>query len=313
MSTLYLDRKGVTINARQNRLELRDGDRPRTIPLNLIERMVLHHNTQLDSQTLLALSQNQVSLIVLGRRGEVSQLLGVPHNRATIRLLQYNYFQKIDIRERVAKETVVARMGGQQKLLQRALQRRPKLSHLLTQGIRQIGVPLQKLQQESENSTPLQQLRGIEGGAAANYFRAYTKLFAPSLQFTSRKRRPPPDPVNAILSLGYTLLHSDAVKATWGAGLDPWIGYYHDTNYGRESLASDIIESHRHRVDELVWEMFREQTLTKEHFGKQQNASWLNKSGRKIFYHAWEQKAPAIRRLMRLQCYQLGHWISAQK
>jgi hypothetical protein len=59
--------------------------------------------------------------------------------------------------------------------------------------------------------------------------------------------------------------------------------------------------------------MFREQTLTKEHFGKQQNASWLNKSGRKIFYHAWEQKAPAIRRLMRLQCYQLGHWISAQK
>lgn len=312
MSTLYLDRKGITLKARHNRLEMRDEAGPKSIPLNLIERVVIHHNTQLDTQTLLELSQQQTSLIVLGRRGNISQLLGNPHQQATTRLLQYHHFQNSAIREELARATVAARVAGQLSTLQKAQPQRPDHSLPLTQGVRQLQTQHQQIEQLSRQMYTLQQLRGIEGGAAANFFRAYTKLYPSSLQFTARKRRPPPDPVNALLSLGYTLLHSDAVKAAWSAGLDPWVGYYHDPDYGRESLASDIIESHRHRIEQLVWNLFRKQRITAEHFGEQQKMAWLNKAGRKIFYHSWEQQAPAIRRLMRLQSYQLGRWLREQ-
>lgn len=309
MTTLYLDRKDLTITARKNHLELRDGENPRTIPLHLIERVVIHHNARLDSQTLLVLSQQQVSLIVLGRKGAVAHLLGDPHQRATTRLLQYRHFQNQAQREHLSRKTVEARVSGQYSILKQGQQDRPDLSLPLTQGVRQLQQQLKRVQQMDKQLFTLQQLRGVEGGAAANYFRSYAQLFAPSLQFTARKRRPPPDPVNAILSLGYTLLHSDAVKAAWGAGLDPWVGYYHDTDYGRESLASDIIESHRHRVEALVWELFRQRILSQEQFGKQQGGAWLNKNGRKIFYQHWEQQAPPIRRLMRIQCYRLARWL----
>ena len=95
----------------------------------------------------------------------------------------------------------------------------------------------------------MERLRGIEGAAAAAYFQGFTRLFPPSLEFTGRNRRPPRDPVNAVLSLSYTPLHFEAVQAVCAAGLDPLIGFYHELVFGRESLASDLIEPLWPKVD----------------------------------------------------------------
>jgi CRISPR-associated protein Cas1 len=96
-------------------------------------------------------------------------------------------------------------------------------------------------------------LTGLEGAGAAAYFRAYATLFAPSREFSRRRRRPPPDPVNVCLSLGYTLLHHEAVRELQVVGLDPLLGFLHVSERGRESLASDIVEPLRPHVDEWVW------------------------------------------------------------
>ena len=78
-------------------------------------------------------------------------------------------------------------------------------------------------------------LRGLEGAAAASYFEALSEILPERLHFSGRNRQPPRDPVNALLSLTYTLLHAEAVLALYGAGLDPYVGFYHALDFGRES------------------------------------------------------------------------------
>ena len=310
MSTLYLDRKGTALSASRSSLQVSEGgeSRLRTLPMSLLERIVVQHNCQIDSNTLLALSRNGISLIVLGKRGDVAHLLGTPHKNAEPRVLQYRLFQHSSICEQLAVETVHARIAAQERLLQQLCDRRADLNYPLSRAIRSLRQQLLQL----DPGTGIPRLRGIEGGAAASYFRGFSTLFPPSLQFRGRKRRPPPDPVNALLSLGYTLLHSDAVKAAWCSGLDPWVSYYHDLSYGRESLASDLIESHRHHVERMVWELFSSRTIGTDHFSQVNNSVLLNKAGRKIFYQHWEGQAPALRRVMRMQGYRLVRWLQEQ-
>jgi CRISPR-associated protein Cas1 len=139
-------------------------------------------------------------------------------------------------------------------------------------------------------------LRGHEGAAAAAYFSGLQPLFAPSLKFTGRNRRPPRDPVNAVLSLGYTLLHAEAVLQAHAAGLDPYVGFLHDLDYGRESLACDFVEPLRPVVDGLALRLFRERTVEAAHFSSVQGACLMGKAGRTRFYEAWEPVAEHLRK-----------------
>jgi CRISPR-associated protein Cas1 len=143
----------------------------------------------------------------------------------------------------------------------------------------------------------VQNLVGLEGSASAAYFSGYTKLFPPSLEFTGRNRRPPRDPVNAILSLSYTMLHYETVREIEVIGLDPTIGFLHQFEYGRESLACDLVEIHRPMVDEFVWELFRERSLTDRDFSyeKERPGCYLKKESRKRFYPWYEAWAKTLR------------------
>ncbi len=133
------------------------------------------------------------------------------------------------------------------------------------------------------------------------YFEAYFRAFAPSLGATGRNRRPPRDPVNAVLSLSYTMLYSQATAACWAAGLDPALGTLHTLSHGRAALACDLMEPYRPMVDLWVWELFRQGELRSEHFGHDgSGACLLGKAGRTHFYTAWEQQARQYqRRLLR--------------
>ena len=155
-------------------------------------------------------------------------------------------------------------------------------------------------------------LRGIEGAAARAYFHGLAALFPASLEFSGRNRRPPRDPVNACLSLGYTLLHFDAVRACHIAGLDPLLGFYHRPSFGRESLASDLIEPLRPHLDRQVWHLFRDRILHADHFSQDKGACLLGKAGRAAFYQDYESHAAATRRLLLRQCRILAKHLKAE-
>jgi CRISPR-associated protein Cas1 len=149
-------------------------------------------------------------------------------------------------------------------------------------------------------------LRGFEGAAAAAYFGAYVHLFPGSLNFSGRNKRPPPDPVNVCLSLGYTLLHYDAVRACQTVGLDAMLGFYHDVCFNRESLACDLMEPLRPVIDAWVWQLFRDRQLRLEHFSDDNGRCQMNKAGRQCFYAFYETKAGPVRRLLRRYGYALA-------
>jgi len=195
---------------------------------------------------------------------------------------------------------------AQQRLLSEALAARPELRYPLTTALQTL-TNIIGLLREASQVLSLASLRGYEGAAAAAYFGAYTHLFAESLQFSGRKKRPPPDPVNVCLSLGYTLLHYDAVRACHIVGLDAMLGFFHDVSFGRESLACDLMEPLRPLMDRWVWQLFKDRQLRPEHFSFDVGGRCqMNKAGRQIFYGFYESQAGAARRLLRRYGYALA-------
>ncbi|MEZ5592591.1 MAG: CRISPR-associated endonuclease Cas1 [Gammaproteobacteria bacterium] len=265
MTTLLLDRRDLTLTLDSRRVVIREpGERPRTVPLAMLERVVVQGRAQLDTALLGALGEQGVDILLLGartgrRRG---YLVGPGHNDARRRLGQYQLWHDSATRLRWSRRLVQAKLQGQHAVLAQAPNRRPDQRLALSTALETLQDSLLQVLEANEAAS----LLGLEGAAAAAYFRGYCALFAPALKFTGRNRRPPRDPVNACLSLAYTLLHHDAVRACYQAGLDPLLGFYHEPAYGRESLACDLIEPLRPRVDTWVWELFRERTLRAELF-----------------------------------------------
>lgn len=147
-----------------------------------------------------------------------------------------------------------------------------------------------------------ERLRGIEGGAAAAYFAAFAVLFPESLGFAGRERRPPRDPVNALLSLTYTLVHFEWVRECELIGLDPLVGFYHELDYGRESLACDLLEPARPEIDRWVWGLFRARAFEARDFSTDQDRPGcaLKKAARRRFYETYEGWMAPRRSAMRV-------------
>lgn len=130
---------------------------------------------------------------------------------------------------------------------------------------------------------------GFEGSAAAAWYDWLTVSLPPTWGFAGRNRRPPRDPVNALLSLGYTLLGGEMLGAVQAAGLDPALGFLHGVVPGRESLVLDLIEPLRPGVDAFVLSLL-DRALTPRHFAVQaEQGCRLNKDGRGLFYRAWAE------------------------
>lgn len=306
MSNLYLDRKNLGIKLDGEALALyENGDRKGTIPLHLLDRVIVRGNVQLESRILSALSARNIGLLVLSARTTeaTAMLAGPTHNDSVRRLGQYRICRDDALRMPLAKWLVTVKVRSQLRLLRQALAERPDLRHAMTRSAGSLKTIVNQLQSADNSSLPLDRLRGFEGAAASAYFSAYSELFAPALNFTGRKKRPPPDPVNVCLSLGYTLLHYDAVRAVHIVGLDGMLGFYHDISFGRASLACDLMEPLRAVMDAGVWQLFRERSLRPEHFSYENQRCLLNKSGRQRFYAFYESQAGPARRLLRRYGY----------
>lgn len=306
MSTVYIDRKGLELDHEPGVAVLRvGGERLTTIPLAAVERLVVRGAAQVSVGLLAQLWQRRITMLLLGgRRGEVVTMIHGPgHADADIRLRQYAMFFDVRERYRLAHRLIDDKLKAQLRLLEDALDIRPDRRHPLRKAVAGLGDLQQQLAADAgADNGDLSRLLGLEGAAAAACFAGLTTLFPPSLGFTGRNRRPPRDPVNACLSLGYTLLHAEAVRACHIAGLDPLIGFFHQPLAGRESLACDLVEPLRPRLDGWVVELFRERTLRHAHFTTTNGACLLGKAGRQHFYEGYDRWARPVRRLLRLTC-----------
>lgn len=141
----------------------------------------------------------------------------------------------------------------------------------------------------------LDSLRGMEGTAASIYFRAFPHMILNNEEtfcFQGRNRRPPLDPVNALLSFAYTLLASQCTSALESVGLDSYVGFLHRDRPGRNSLSLDLMEELRAPfADSFVLSMINQKTMTAEDFEiRESGAVWLSEAGRRIFLKKWQER-----------------------
>ncbi|MFP4684112.1 MAG: CRISPR-associated endonuclease Cas1 [Ectothiorhodospira sp.] len=310
MGTMLLDRADLEVHIDGQALALyHDGERQGTVPLKLLERVIVQgRHIRLDSGVLTRLTGAGASVLLLSPRQprQIALVLGPLHNEAAVRIAQAGRLSDTAFCAQWSRDLVRAKLNRQLRLLRQALRTRPDARKALTDASHGLSGILRQLEAQDGQEPAIATLRGMEGAGAHAYFGALRSLFPPSLGFSGRNRRPPRDPVNACLSLAYTLLHFDAVRAAHMAGLDPLIGFYHRPAIGRESLACDLIEPLRPRADAWVRELFRTEVLTKAHFTWDGNGCLLGKAGRQHFYSRWETTAPLHRRWLRQRCSRLA-------
>ena len=321
MSLLVLDRAQLEIKAEGDTLALYEaGVRRGTVPIKLIDRCVIHGaQTRLDSGVLMKLAEAGVSTVLMSPRSprRVALVLGSQHNDAAVRLAQAARVMDDAWCCQWALGVVRAKLARQRRTLHHLQTARPDARKPLFDALQTLDSILLNLKAANGTDAPsavpsLASLLGFEGAAARAYFGGLAGVFARSLNFSGRNRRPPRDPVNVCLSLAYTMLHLQAVQMCSSAGLDPLLGFYHRPAFGRESLASDLIEPLRPAVDLWLWELLRSRELREDHFSLDKGACLLGKAGRQIFYAEWEKQSAPWRRWLRSQTQGLARDLRKQ-
>lgn len=301
MATLYLDQQDLELRADGKTLAFYEGgERRGTVPFGFLERVVIKGGrTRLDSGVLMKIAEAGATTVLVSPRigKRVAIVLGPTHNDAAVRLAQARrVFDEAYCRD-FALLLVTAKLRRQHQTLSFALKERPDARKPIFDAIAAIDGALATLKNGEIASCGT--IRGIEGAAARTYIKGLAAVFPPSARFSGRNRRPPRDPVNVCLSLAYTLLHVDAVRAAYAAGVDPLLGFYHRPAFGRESLACDLIEPLRPHADAWVWQMWRTRVFREDHYSEADGICLIGKAGRERFYQQWEQQAGRYRRWLR--------------
>jgi CRISPR-associated protein Cas1 len=205
MASLYLDRRDSALKLDGTTLTIYvDGEHQTTVPLHMLERVVMYSAVEIQSSLLARLADAGIGVLAFGGRnaGKVAIVQGSAHNDGARRIGQYRRYDDPKWRRQWSRRLVLGKLKGQIRLLHHALWERPDLRHPLTEGMTRLLDAHGRILGEPE--LPVHSLRGIEGAAAVGYFHALTQLFPAGLDFTGRNRRPPRDPVNAALSRAWT-------------------------------------------------------------------------------------------------------------
>lgn len=296
MSTVVIEKYDISLEYSTDCLVIRSPDAPvRTLPLRRISKVVCLHNVQLTTQLLGQLHQRGIDFIVLNSRyvKHSFALYAETHQAAFRRCQQYHW--QLD--------------PGSRLVLAQALCR-----HKFMQSLRAVPEQTGSFRGQFEMALerlPLcgneEQLRGLEGSVQRGMFRYWRQQLDPKWGFEQRLRRPPPDPVNALLSFAYTLVHHEAIRQAKRFGLDPDLGFYHRLAYSRQSLACDLMEPLRPQVEGWIVNLLQQDALTLRHFRTNKDAGCLlGKEGRLVFYGLFEQKLPQWRRSLGAHARWLG-------
>lgn len=291
MHTLIFDKRSITLEYENQCLLVRQPEAaPRSIPLRHINKIICLHSIQLTTQLLGQLWERGITFVTLNNRYAKRSFAITPnqHNQIARRCVQYQWQQSENLCLPIAKEICRHRIAANLKII--------KDDSALLESLR-------NSRRIMLYCSTLNKLRGAEGIAQRNIFNYWRQKLPQKLNFTKRQKHPAPDPVNALLSLTYTLVYQEAIRQCIAAGLDSQLGFYHRTNFGRDSLACDIMEPVRPFCEQWVFEQFINGTFNLNHFTKPtstQTPCLMGKQGRTIFYQnidapmkLWQRKLQA--------------------
>lgn len=220
----------------------------------------------------------------------LAKLCGETKGNVFLRVAQIDRFRENGVN--LAKNTMAAKFSNTRQLIRRTLHDNASLRN--DEQIKKVIAVLDSGIEKMFEAETIEEIMGIEGNCAQSYFSVFDKLITNEkvpFTFGLRTKRPPLDPVNAVLSFVYTLLTSEFAAALETVGLDSYIGFCHALRSGRSSLACDLVEETRCIVERFVITLLNLQIIGEKDFEKQiSGAIWLNNEGRKKVLTRWQEK-----------------------
>ena len=250
MRTVYVTQQGAQIGVEDGGLKVRLADgASRRIHLFNLGQLILVGRVSLSAACVTQLLRQGIDTCFISFNGKyLGRLQGQAGKNIPLRIAQFSKFDELPTQISLSAKIVYSKLQNQRSFLMRIQRTREHLD--LAQQIVQIRRLAARAIEQPEG---LDTLRGMEGQAAKLYFEGMAAGLPPGWSFRKRSRRPPGDPVNAMLSLGYTLLLHRFIAAVETVGFDPYRGFFHGIRYGRPSLALDLLEVFRSPiVDSLV-------------------------------------------------------------
>jgi CRISPR-associated protein Cas1 len=297
---LYLNTQGLRVGKSGFVLKVQEKDKVlQEVRINEICQLNLMGNIQLSTQAVQALCEQEVPIGYFSQGG---WFYGVTHGLGVKNIyLRREQFRLADVPGfclRLSRALVAGKIRNQRTMLQRNHVEPPRSALTF----------LKNMQQDAEHASALDELLGIEGSAARVYFQHFAgmiKLDEPgassqgsaefNFDFNQRNRRPPRDPVNALLSLAYSVLSKDLTIVCHTVGFDPFLGFYHQPRFGRASLALDLMEPFRPLIaDSAVLSAINTRMVTPRDFVRAGNSVALTPGGRKSFFRAYEQRMDTL-------------------
>ncbi|GAA3820773.1 CRISPR-associated endonuclease Cas1 [Streptomyces chiangmaiensis] len=248
-STVYVTEPGASLRTKGGRMRVvHRQSQLLSVPYERVRQVVCTAPVTLTSPFLRRALEHGIDVVLTEEDGEfLGRLLGPQGSDVWLRHEQHRLADKNQAKLALAASFVAGKIANMRTCLLRTA-RAGKLN-----GVETVADRLLAARRAALDAASPAVLMGTEGAATRDYFAALGAALGPTWAFTHRRRRPPPDPVNAMLSFGYTLLTREAVAAVELAGLDPAVGFLHEMRRSRPSLALDLVEEFRPViVDHLV-------------------------------------------------------------
>lgn len=293
LNTLYVQTQGIYLRQEgETVVAEKDGQVLMRLPIHTLSGLVTFGNVMCSPFLLHLCAERGVAVSFLSEHGRfLARTTGPVSGNVLLRVAQVRAHDDPDRKGDIARSCVAGKIANDRNLLLRRMR-----DHGDTPALRTAAAALADVLLRLRDSPPdAARIRGLEGEAAAAYFAAFNDLLLANREafaIASRNRRPPTDPMNALLSFLYTLLAHDCRGALEGVGLDPQVGFLHELRSGRPSLALDLMEEFRAPVaDRLALTLVNRQQLSPKDFKTTESgAVQLSESARKDVLLAWQQR-----------------------
>lgn len=286
LRTLYISQQGAVVHKKGGKILVTAGEKTLTsIAINQLDSIMLCGAIHLTRAVLQHALTGGLNILFMTSQGSY---LGQLHSVNTINpALFSSMLQSTATPLPIAIELVRAKVLNQLTVLKRAqrYQQQP------LPGQDRVMLSITSLLQRTKNCDNLNQLRGIEGNCAKMYFSLFRKHFAPEWQFNQRNRQPPRDPINALLSLGYTLLFHNVCAFIHHRNMPLNLGYLHQSQLPNPALALDMMEPFRAPVvDATVLQLVQAGAITPADFVIEEQGCFLTATAKTRFIHALENR-----------------------
>lgn len=287
------------------------GEVVRKLPLHQVRAIYLYGAVQVTAQAAETCLEQGIDVAYFAASGRFLGLLrGLSMSGVDARLGQARLFEEPFFRVKLARACLRAKIHNQRVMLLRNGEVPDRVLRLMADA-----------RDATDDARSIPELMGCEGAAANLYFEQFASMLKGDVwkfDFMGRNRRPPRDPVNALLSLGYSILAKELAGVCHAVGLDPFLGFMHQPRYGRPALALDLMEEFRPLLaDSVAISLVNRGEIDPGDFIKSASGTFLNEQGRRRFWEAWfrrmdtEVKHPqfgytmSYRRMLEVQARQL--------